>query len=340
MAPRSAFEINLIVTPGFNMAATMGFLDPFRAANYLEGQPLYRWRITSPEGGAVAASNGLELTTSELGEARKTPDLAIVSSSWSPEAYYGGPIETAIRRWTRHGAALGALDTGAFLLAHAGLLDGRTATVHFEHLDALAELYPAITVTDQLYAIDGQRMTCCGGAASADMALHILHEAHGPALANAAARYLFHDRLRRPQHRQNPGPIEPVAATAPAKLRAAVQVMERNLEDPASIPAIANALELSQRQLERLFVENTGLTPVRYYRDTRLDHARGLITQTEMPVWKVALACGFASPEHFTRAYRTRFGISPRADRTEGRVPFEFRAWPMHSRIGHRRAAR
>jgi len=84
--------------------------------------------------------------------------------------------------------------------------------------------------------------------------------------------------------------------------------------------------------LQRLFANHTGMSPIRYYRDIRLDRARGLVTQTDMPVLEVALACGFFSPEHFSRAYRLRFGIAPREDRVEGRIPFEFRAWPMHTR--------
>ena len=330
------FDIATVVTPRFNMAATVGFLDPFRAANYLEGRPLYRWKVASVSGGEVLASNGLALATVPLAEITETPDFAVLSSSWTPEAYYGSPLAAFFRRWDRFGATLGALDTGAFVLANAGLLAGRRATTHYEHLDALAELYPDVEVSDALYVIDGNRISCCGGAASADLALQILRATKGPALANAAARYVFQDRLRSPTERQNPERTEPLGSTAPSKLRAAVRIMERHLDEPLPIPAVAAELRLSQRQLERLFVAHTGVSPVRYYGDIRLDHARGLVTQTEMPLWEIALACGFTSPEHFSRAYRARFRISPRDDRIEGRVPFEFRAWPMHPRAGGR----
>lgn len=332
----TVFDIAIVVTPRFNMAATVGFIDPFRAANYLEGRPLYRWKVASLSGGNVQASNGLALSTVALSEVTETPDLAVISSSWTPEAYYKSPLAAHFRRWARFGATLGALDTGAFLLANAGLLEGRRATTHYEHLDALAELYPDVEVSDALYVIDGDRISCCGGAASLDIALQILRATNGPALANAAARYVFQDRLRTPGDRQNPERAEPIGSTAPSKLRAAVQIMERHLDEPVPIPAIAAELGLSQRQLERLFVSHTGISPVRYYGDMRLDHARALITQTEMPLWEVALACGFTSPEHFSRAYRTKFGIAPRDDRIEGRVPFEFRAWPMRPRAGGR----
>jgi AraC family carnitine catabolism transcriptional activator len=330
-AETAPFRIALLVAPGFNMAATMAFLDPFRAANYLAGRPFYRWTALSAAGGAVPASNGLTLETRPLAEAEETPRLGMVSTSWTPEAHGGGAVAATLRRWARFGAALGGLDTGAFVLAAAGLLDGRRATVHYEHIDSFAELFPAVEVAEDLYVVDGDRLTCCGGAASADLALQIIRAAQGDAAANAAARYLFHDRLRPPGAPQNPEGVEPLGAHAPARLRAAIRAMERRLEDPAPIPALAAEAGLSQRQLERLFHRFVGRSPQHYYRDIRLDRARSLVTQTEMPVWEIGLACGFASPEHFSRAYRARFGVAPRVDRVEGRVPFEFRAWPMHS---------
>lgn len=256
----------------------------------------------------------------------------MVSASWTPEAYGEPQMLAALRRLARQGAALGGIDTGAVLLAAAGLLDGRCATVHYEHLDAFAELYPKVDVREDLYFIDGDRMTCCGGIAATDLALQILQEQKGAAIANAVARYIFHDRLRAPGERQEASGIEPLGATTPRRLREAIRLMGDHLEEPLSVPEIARRVGLSQRQLERLFAGNTGMSPISYYRDIRLDRARGLITQTDMPVLEVALACGFFSPEHFSRAYRLRFGIAPREDRVEGRIPFEFRAWPMHTR--------
>jgi len=156
----------------------------------------------------------------------------------------------------------------------------------------------------------------------------------GEALANGAARYLFHERLRPLGSRQLPSETEPVGATVPAPLRAAIQYMEDHLEEVAPMPAIAAHAGVGQRRLERLFRRFVGRTPARYYSDIRLDRARGLATQTDLSLREIALACGFASPEHFSRAYRKRFGAPPQSDRKTGRVPFEFRAWPMHERGG------
>ena len=106
--------------------------------------------------------------------------------------------------------------------------------------------------------------------------------------------------------------------------------MEKNLESPLPISDICKQTDISHRQLDRLFKTYVRKSPSLYYRDIRLDRARGLVTQTEMPLAQVALASGFASQVHFSRAYRQRFGLPPSKDRIEGRVPFEFRAWPMH----------
>ncbi|MEO1456358.1 MAG: GlxA family transcriptional regulator [Pseudomonadota bacterium] len=325
-----ALQVAIVVTPDFNLAATTAFIDPLRAANYLEGRSLFRWSLHAEQPGAVEASNGIAIEAKALAAAPERPDLALVSASWSPECHATPALLAALRRWARFGAVLGGIDTGGFVLAAAGLLSGRRATVHYEHLDAFAELHRDIEATERLFEIDGDRMTAAGGAAAADLALQILRAHHGDALANAAARYVFHESLRPAEARQNPDLAEPIGAAAPAALRRVVRAMEANLEEPVAIPAICAEVGLSQRQMERLFNRHIGKPPQLYYRDIRLDRARGLVTQTEMPLSEVATACGFASQVHFSRVYRERFGMPPSADRVEGRVPFEYRAWPMH----------
>jgi AraC family carnitine catabolism transcriptional activator len=163
-----------------------------------------------------------------------------------------------------------------------------------------------------------------------DFALHIIRHARGETLANSAARYLFHERLRPQGARQNSSTVEPLGSTVPITVRKAIQVMEEHLETALAIPQICQRIGISQRQLDRLFLRFVRQSPAIYYRDIRLDRARGLVTQTEMPLSEVAIASGFSSQVHFSRAYRERFGIAPRRDRIEGRIPFEFRAWPLH----------
>lgn len=324
------YRIAVIVTPRFNLAATTAFLDPFRVANYLNGGTLFRWSLHAAAPGPTEASSGLAIATEPLAALPERPDLAMVSASWTPEDYGDDALLARLRKWARGGVMIGGLDTGAFLLARAGLLDGRRATVHYEHLDAFTELFPDLHATEDLFVVDRGRLTCCGGAAATDLALHLLRDLHGDGMANATARYVFHECLRPEGTQQFPQRVEPLGSTAPTALRNAIRLMEAHLEQPVSIPEICAGVGLSQRQLERLFNSYVRKSPQLYYRDIRLDRARGLVTQTEMRLSEIAYACGFSSPMHFSRSYRSRFGLPPSKDRVQGRIPFEFRAWPMH----------
>lgn len=331
--PPQGTLIHLLLTPGFNLAATMSFVDPFRSTNYLEGVSLFRWTFLSENGGMIRASNGAGIETVALEEVDEdNPDFLIVSSSWEPEAHVSPTIRAALRRAARRRVTLGGIDTGAFILAHAGLLTGHKATVHYEHIDAFQELFRDTEVLETLWVFDGQRITCCGGAAATEFALHIVQMLHGGALANAAARYLFAPQLRDHAALQSPQDLEPVGATVPDTVRMAVRVMEENLETPISIADICDRIKISHRQLDRLFQHYVRKSPALYYRDARLDRARGLVTQTSLPMTEIAYASGFSSQGVFSRAYRARFGLAPREDRIQGRIPFEFRAWPMHRR--------
>ena len=324
-------RLALIVTPHFNLGATTAFLDPFRAANYLDGAAHFAWDIASLRGGPCLASNGMSIDTLPLSQLRAGPgDIVLVSSSWTPEAHVSAQLSSALWRWARAGVTLGGIDTGAFILAQAGLLEGRRATVHYEHMDAFAERFETCTLSEDLYVLDGNRITCAGGTAATDFALQLIRAARGDALASAAARYVFHAAIRPPGTGQNAAPAEPLGNAAPGAVKRAIALMEKNLETPLPIAQICGRLGISHRQLNRLFAAFVRKTPALYYRDIRLDRARGLVTQTELAMSQIALASGFASQVHFSRAYRERFGLPPRADRIEGRVPFEFRAWPMH----------
>ncbi len=334
LSPRSQgpYQIQIAVTPDFNLAATMGFIDPFRAANYLEGQALFRWRFVSEHGGVLSASNGGGLDTTPLSQAQDPGDLFVLSSSWTPETHGTPALLAAVRRAALRKTPLGGIDTGAFILAEAGLLKGHSATVHYEHIDALQELYPEIDVLETLCVFDKDRLTCCGGLATVEFALHILQRLHGHALANAAARYIFAPNLRAPGAPQNPQETEPLGATVPAAVRRVIKLMEETLETPLPIGKLCETAQISHRQLDRLFAQYLGKTPALYYRDIRLDRARGLVTQTTLSMSEIAYASGFSSQVHFSRAYKARFGLPPSRDRIEGRIPFEFRAWPMHRR--------
>ena len=331
---KATCTLGMLLLPGFNSMAAHAFTDPFRAANYLRGAAIYSWPFLSLDGGEVTASNGLCVArTSPVATAETGLDFLVVNASWAPERFRSRALQGWLRRQARKGVVICALDTGAFVLGYAGLLGGYRATVHYEHIAAFRELFSDTVMGESLFVLDRDRLTCSGGVAAADMALEIIRLQQGLDLANAAGRYIFHERLRSGDEDQFPTTSEPVGYAAPPRLREAIVLMERNLEQPLKITEIVDRLGLSQRQLERLFRIHTGVSPIRYYVDVRLDRARGLVTQTELPIVAVAAACGFGNAVQFTRTYKKRFGIVPSRDRIEGRVPFQFRSFPSHAGV-------
>jgi AraC family carnitine catabolism transcriptional activator len=318
--------IAMLLLPAFNGMAANAFIDPFRVANYLSGQRLYEWAFLSVEGGTVTASNGMSITdTPPFAECDQAFDFVVVNSSWAPEKFGQLPMRTWLRKKMKQGSVLVGIDTGAFVLAYAGLMRGYRAVVHDEHITSFQELFPRVKVEPVLFVMDRNRLSCSGGLAAVDLALEILRTQQSLDLANDAANYIFKERQRSGEEKQTIRSYEPVGYSIPEALREAIILMERNLEEPLRLSEIAHYAGLSQRQLERLFHKYTGMTPVRYYINARLDRARGLVTQTELSMAEIASACGFNHAEQFTRAYKQYFEITPSKDRVDGRIPFQFR---------------
>jgi len=328
------FDIGMLLFDGFNSMAMHAFIDPFRSANYLRGETLYQWDFLALESEKATASNGLTVSNlKNVFGVSKTYDLLVINASWGVGQLKSPKLLSWLRDMSAKGVTLCGLDTGAFVLAFAGLLKGRRAAIHYEHIAAFRELFPDVVMGEEMFIAEGDRLTCCGGLAASDLALEIIRLQQGMELANASGRYIFHERLRNGDEGQLPDHQEPVGYAAPEKLREAIIIMERNLEQPLDIGSVAKQVNISQRQLDRLFNKHTGVSPIRYYLDVRLDRARGLITQTELPILTVAVACGFGSNAQFSRTYKKRFDISPSQDRIDGRVPFQFRSFPSHAGV-------
>lgn len=326
--------LGMLLLPAFNSMAAHAFIDPLRAANYLRGEGLYQWQLLSLEGAAVTASNGFEIATSlALSDWQQPLDILVINASWTPEKFRHPLLQQRLRYYAWQGTVLVGIDTGAFVLAYAGLLKGYRACVHYEHMDAFAELFTHTVLEPVLYVIDRNRLTCCGGMAAADLALELIRNQHGINLSNATARYIFQERLRPGEQHQQTRSYEPVGYSVPARIHEVISLMEQNLEEPLKLTELAHYVNISQRQLERLFKQYTGSTPLRYYLNIRLDRARGLVTQTELSLAEIAQACGFNSAEPFTRAYKKRFGLLPSKDRTAGRIPFQFRSFPSYGGV-------
>jgi transcriptional regulator GlxA family with amidase domain len=307
-------EIGFLLLPKFSLMAFASAAEPLRQANTQSGRDLYRWTVISEDGRPVTASNGMALVADAAHADVKRCAVLVVCASYDPDLGTTKSVLSWLRTMAGQGTTLGGLDTGSYVLARAGLLDGYKATIHWENLAGLAERFPAIDVRPDIFRIDRNRFTCSGGTAALDMMLHLIRRQHGQALAALVADEFIYARIREPGDPQRMAVTHRLGRSHP-KLAQAIEAMEANLEEPLPSTRIAAAAGLSGRQLERLFQRHLNTTPASHYRALRLERARALLRQTGLPVIEVALCCGFASAASFSRAYRARFDHSPTDER-------------------------
>jgi transcriptional regulator GlxA family with amidase domain len=303
-----------MLTPNMSMIALASAIEPLRIANRLSRRTLYTWKMVGERAEQVACSNGVKLQPDGPLEETPRDSIIFVCGGLEVSAAATKPVLTWLRRETRRGASVGSLCTGAFVLAKAGLLDGRRCTIHWENQAALSEEFPDVEVTSHLFEISERRYTCAGGSASADMMIQIIANDHGSDLASLVADHLIHSPVRASNEEQRLSVPARIGVRHP-KLVSIIQIMEQNLEETISPSALAKEAGMSTRQLERLFRRYLNRSPKRYYMEIRLQRARNLLLQTDMSVINVALACGFTSPSHFSKCYRSYFDRTPYRER-------------------------
>ncbi len=316
-----ADRIAFVLLPSFSMIAFSAAIEPLRLANRHAGRCLYDWTLVSQDGRPVRASNGVEVTVDGgpsdalAAAATASPfDIVLVCSGLGIERWHDRDTLAWLRRLDRFGPMIGALCTGAHVLAAAGLLTDRRCAIHWESLPAFAERFPDIDASSDLFEVDGRRATCSGGTAALDMMLYLIALKHGGPLATAVSESCLVDRMRGPHDRQRL-PIRERLGVHHPKLIRAIETMEANLAEPLAQTALAARVGLSRRQLERLFRRLIGRSPAQYYLELRLERARQLLYQSDMPIVDVAIASGFASPSHFSKCYRQMYSKSPRQER-------------------------
>ena len=313
----TAQRIGFLLLNEFSLLAFASAIEPLRSANRQSGRELYQWVIASTDGTPAAASNGVEVASDGDPSVLQDCRMVFVCAGVNVRGNTNRNTLNLVRRLDRNGAVIGAICTGTYVMAAAGLLDDRRCTIHWENIDGLSEEFPELEITNDLFEVDGTRVTCSGGTASLDLMLNLIAQAHGSNLAAEVSDQFIHDRIREPTDRQRMELRSRLGVSHP-KLLAVVKTMEDNLEEPLAQTDIARMTNLSTRQLERLFRKYLNTTPTRYYLNLRLARARQLLRQTSMSILSVALACGFVSASHFSKCYRECYGRTPRAERAPG----------------------
>lgn len=307
-------QFAFLLVDKFSMFSLSAAIDAFRQANRLLDRDFYGWITASADGEAVMASNGLAIKVDYAVADLPSADILFVCVGLTTEFPGKSKVLAALRTWGRQGRALGALSAGSLLLAEAGQLDEHRCTIHWENRVGFRERFPDIECTSNVYEIDRKRYTCAGVTTSIDLMLEIIRADFGNELVNEVANQFQHERIRSAEDRQRIGPERELAGKSD-KLKKIVALMAENLEEPYSAVQLAKTAGLSVRQVERLFLRYLGVTPGRYYMRLRLERARQLLRQTNMPILDVAIATGFASHSYFAQSYRTQFGRPPSEER-------------------------
>jgi transcriptional regulator GlxA family with amidase domain len=319
--------VTFVIVPRFNMATLITMIEPLRVANYLAAEPLFQWEILSPDESEIPASNGLSITAQPLDDRNRRGETVFALASWGAEDYAGRDLIAWLRRSARDGARLCGVELGCYLLAKAGLLAKGEVATHWSWAPGFQERYPDVALVEQLFTTGQSVQTCAGGMAGVDLILQLIADRHGAGMAGEVADQMLYQPIRpatAPQRRtlgQGTDMFSPM-------LQQAIAVIEANIAEPLPVPEIADQLQLSQRQLERLFHKGLGCSVVQFGTLVRLQHARVLLIATKLSVREIATATGFNSLSHFASAFRKCFDRRP-SDYRQGWAPTEpAPTWP------------
>lgn len=302
-----------VLVNNFTMLSFAGAVDALRIANRMAPDS-YEWLLAGEGGDTITCSSGIGYKLDmDLDEVQRDDTIILCGGQNIQDATTKRMLNW-IRREARRGATIGALCTASYIMARAGLLDGKRATIHWENQDSFTEEFEDVDLTKSVFVIDGNRMTTAGGTSSIDLMLKIIATDLGEDVANMVADQQIYSSIRTDQDQQRLSIPTRIGVRHP-KLSRVIQMMEVNVEEPISPSVLAKEVGMSTRQLERLFRRYLNRSPKRYYMEIRLQKARNLLMQTDMSVINVALACGFASPSHFSKCYRAHYDTTPYRER-------------------------
>ena len=292
-------QISILLFDRFSNHCLANVLEPLRAANDLSSQQVFEWNIVVLGGQRVRSSSGLRLEAdTQLADMRG--DILMVMPSYGFLTHANVTSSRALRAAARRFDILAGLDTGSWLLAEAGLLDGYRATIHWDELDRFSERFSDIDVQKEAVIYDRDRITCGGASTAFALAMQMIEKQHGAALRLRVEHLFSGAYAQRPVRRGG------IAARA-------VDLMRAHIEEPLPIAQLAQQLGRSQKHLEQQMLARLGAAPQVIYRRIRLERARQLSLDTTISVAEISVRCGYQDASAMTRAFRSEYGTTPQA---------------------------
>ncbi|MCF7751024.1 transcriptional regulator FtrA [Bacillus subtilis subsp. subtilis] len=309
-APHAPPSVAIVACHGqglFEFGCAVGLFAPVRPELEVDW---YTTQLCAAEPGALRMLGGTHVQLPHGLDALDNADTIVVPGWRDPAERPPQALLDALTRAHHRGARITSICSGAFVLAWAGLLDGRSATTHWRLTETLARAFPHITVRDDvLYVDEGSILTSAGSATGMDMMLHLVRKDYGARVANLVAERLVLAPWRDAGRSQRV--VRSIPVGEPTRLARLMEWMRRNLRDTHSLKSLAEQAALSQRTLQRQFLDATGLSPIDWLIRERVAYARELLETTGRPLQWVAEQAGFGSQESFRRHFRSQTALSP-----------------------------
>ena len=315
MSPR---RVVLVAFPDVQILDVTGPSEVFSLADRDAGEPAYSLELVAPDPGEITASSGLRLVADRPLDACRGPidTLVVAGGRGVQAAVQDQRLTNWLRLAARRSRRVSSVCTGAFLLARAGLLDGRRATTHWSSCAGLARSYPAVDVqADPIFVRDGNVYTSAGVTAGIDLALALVEEDLGREAALTVARTLVLFIRRPGGQAQFSSGLAGQAASRPGVRELQAWIVD-HLDDDLSVPALAERAYMSPRNFARVFSREVGVTPAAYVESLRLERARTLLETSDLQLEEIALRCGFGTVETLRRVFGRRLGVGPSAYRS------------------------
>jgi transcriptional regulator GlxA family with amidase domain len=313
LALRRPIRVDLLALPGSSLLTLSSAAEPLRAANRQSGRMVFDWRFVSLDGEPPATSSGIAWPVSGRLDPAIRADIFAVVAGFGAARLTDRKLIAHVYRAARTASLVLGIESGAWLLARAGLLDEHRAATHWEDFEDFAAAFPDVDLRPDRYVIDGRFITTSGASPTFDMVVDLIGRILGRPLALDVASSFVHDELKAPGDPQ----VNAMLGNAhhDPRLVRAVRIMETNIDAPLSIAAIAKRVSMSARGLEQLFARQIGETPGAYFLSLRLAAARRLVDDTRLSMTGIASRTGFSSQPSFSRAFRRQYGLSPSQSR-------------------------
>ena len=296
---------------GFALMSYASFVEPLRAANLLSKKNLYEVVNAYSRNRLVRSSVGLtvecELHYSEI----KEFDLFLIVAGGSPESFADKKLFAWISKQAQHGKTLGGVSGGPIVLVKAGVMANKRMTIHWEHAESISAITDTVLLERSLYVIDRERMTCAGGTAPMDMVLALIKMQHGQVFAQYVSDWFLHTEIR-PSEGPQRGGLSERFGTTNSHVLGAIELMQNHLSDTLTLEQLASLVDISTRQLNRMFMKTLGKTTMSFYRELKLEKSKVLLRNGRMSISEVSEGMGFSNPSHFSNSFTKLYGYSPK----------------------------